>query len=175
MTGLVIAAAAHPLDAQQQAADVRQLEGARQFVHAFYDWYVPLANEASRGPTASRALREHPELFSPGLRRLLAADFAAQRAAPGESVGIDFDPFLSGQDPCAHYRIWNPTKDIPISWRFMVAGDCGGSQEFPTVTILVALEDGRWVIRDFSYPGTRMVSLRDELTALARERAAAKP
>lgn len=161
-----------PLRAQQQEADVRQLDAARQFVHAFYDWYVPIASRDGREVAVRRALRAHPELFSPNLRRLLVAEMAAPDSMRVERMGIDFDPFLGAPDPCAHYRIWNPTKDIPVSWRFLVAGDCVRPPQRPVVAILVALEEGRWVIRDFAYPGTRVVSLRDALATRARERAA---
>src|SRR5579872_7505605 len=74
-----------------------QSASCRRFAQAFYDWYVPLLQKQSNGPTSDIALRRKAEMFGPNLLRALKLDSAAQARAKGELVGIDFDPFVGGQ------------------------------------------------------------------------------
>jgi hypothetical protein len=43
--------------------------------------------------------------FESGLLAALKEDVAAQAAAKGEIVGLDFDPFLNTQDPAESYEV----------------------------------------------------------------------
>src|SRR5262249_54797397 len=68
----------------------------------FYDWYV-------QSPDSSRALKYKRSAFSPTLARALYEDDEAQAKSPGEITGLDWDPFLSGNDnpPGERYVINN--------------------------------------------------------------------
>jgi hypothetical protein len=94
----------------------------RDFVQSFYDWYVP--KFTLNGIAAERALRERPEIFRRDLYRALDADFRAQANSPGESTGIDWDPFTASQDPCDRYTARNVAGGGNV-YRVSVTGNCG--------------------------------------------------
>ncbi|MDD2806268.1 MAG: hypothetical protein PHV33_12000 [Elusimicrobiales bacterium] len=75
----------------------------REFTDAFLAWYVPLALRGSKKPASVIAIRQRPSLFSDRLRDALAEDRKAQEQSTDGIVGIDFDPFLSAQDPAEKY------------------------------------------------------------------------
>src|SRR5262245_51340002 len=74
---------------------------AREFVQAFYDWYVPLANAPASVDGYDSILTRRASSFSPSLLAELRNDIEAQKRAIGEIVGVtgDYDPFLNSQDP----------------------------------------------------------------------------
>jgi hypothetical protein len=84
-------------------ADISQ--SCRDFVKEFYTWYVPIALKDGQEPASLLAIRQRPSLFGESLLKALNADFRAQEKAKGEIVGIDYDPFLAGQDPAQSYHV----------------------------------------------------------------------
>ena len=94
-------------------APVRQAESTacRKFVQDFYDWYAPLAKKSLREPAWNLALQRKPEAFSADLLKALKMDSEAAARAKGDIVGLDFDPFVGGQDPAGHYQ----ARDV--SWQ----------------------------------------------------------
>jgi hypothetical protein len=75
-----------------QAQDAQDIQkSCRRFVQSFYDWYV-------QSPDLSRALKDKRSALSPTLARALNEDEKAQAKSPGEIAGLDWDPFLSGND-----------------------------------------------------------------------------
>ena len=83
---------------------------ARAFVESFYRWYVPIATSDLKGPAYVIALEQRPILFSTTLLTALRADADAQAKVTGEIVGLDFDPFLYSQDPCANFSTGTVTR-----------------------------------------------------------------
>jgi len=81
------------------------IQSCRKFTREFYDWYVPYTQKQLSVPASDVAIRRKPGVFSPSLLEALKADSEAQARAKQEIVGIDFDPFVGGQDPYAHYTI----------------------------------------------------------------------
>jgi hypothetical protein len=51
------------------------------------------------------AMEKQGSQFESGLLAALKEDVAAQAAAKGEIVGLDFDPFLNTQDPAESYEV----------------------------------------------------------------------
>jgi len=125
-------------------------ESVRKFVQDFYDWYTP---------GAVKAVDEHKEFnwktrasdFDPALLRALKEDEDAQAKAK-EIVGIDFDPFLASQDPCAPYKARNVVQKGD---RFLVGVDiaCDNvTAENPAVTVELVMRNGHWIFVNFHYP-----------------------
>ena len=66
---------------------------ARQFVQAFYNWYLPFVLDP-HADSLARAINEKPRVFTEELLRALKADVAAQKGADEiVSVSGSFDPF----------------------------------------------------------------------------------
>jgi hypothetical protein len=133
-----------------QLAASENPESARRFVQDFYDWYAPAAVEAS---DHNKEFNWHSKAaeFDPTLLRALKEDEDAQAKA-NEIVGIDFDPFLSGQDPCAPYKARRVFQDGD---HYLVAVDAeckNVTANKPTVTAEVVNRNGRWIFMNFYYP-----------------------
>ena len=83
---------------------------------------------------------------------MLREDEEAQAKADGEIVGIDFDPFLSGQDPKKHYEV----RSVELrDGRFWVTAVPGGTTRSARSTAVVAeLKEsrGRFEFVNFHYP-----------------------
>ena len=85
----------------------------RGFVNDFYNWYWnSIATEAKKPGFNPKRLhsyhdvvRRKPAVLSDELLRLIQKDEAASKAAGGEIVHLDFDPFLNSQDPEGKYLI----------------------------------------------------------------------
>jgi hypothetical protein len=77
---------------------------ARQFVQAFYNWYVPVLLEPHAESGLALAIAAKPRAFAEDLLRELTADATAQKGADDiVSVSGSFDPFTGSQDPCERY------------------------------------------------------------------------
>ncbi len=82
-----------------------EVASVRRFAQQFYDWYTPKANADNSIDAEHLALTTRPPAFSPELRRALLEDWTAQSKVTGGIVGIDWDPFLGGQDPESRYWV----------------------------------------------------------------------
>ena len=93
----------------RQSHHVSDTASARRFVQRFYDWYSPrVGDDVDRYPELDYmmiALRTKRGMFTPELRHLLAEDEALKDRHPGELYGLDFEPFLAGQDFPKHYKV----------------------------------------------------------------------
>lgn len=128
--------------ARAQQADAGASAAARAVVAGFYEWY----GTGTRGVAA--ALDEKRAAFSEELHLALKADVDAKARANGEIVGLDYDPFLNSQDPCAQYAVGGVT---PRSGAYSVdvfAVCDGAREERPSVIVDVRLVKGTWVIAD---------------------------
>jgi hypothetical protein len=91
--------------ATAQRTEQPDASSCRRFAQQFYDWYAPLTQKEAATPSWDVALEQKSELFSAQLVKLLKADSLARSKAQGELVGLDFDPFVGGQDPADHYDV----------------------------------------------------------------------
>ncbi len=176
-------AATSSLRAQEKAPqDIQQ--SCRTFVQGFYDWYVPrwLTNnlesssafkkwQASRDP-----LRQKTYPLSAELVRRLKEDRAAQDKIPGELVGLDSDPYISGNGgPLGRYVVGRIT---PKAGHYLAEIYLQPSAEGkrPVVTAEVAFVNERWIIVNFHYyiydggKLTHRYDLLSRLKALREER-----
>ncbi len=140
---------------------------AQAFVQHFYDWYAPIAAGEHKEAASNIALRNRPQAFAPELARALKADSDAQAKA-NEIVGLDFDPFLSGQDPCDRF-VTGQVSQRTGSYRVDVFRICEGKKSSSAAVIAeVEQSQGRWVFKNFYYPPN--YDLVTELKMLADQR-----
>lgn len=140
-------------DAPVRAAAIDESAAARNFVETFYKWYVPVANGKHRDAAWYTVLDQRPNVLSDTLLRALRHDREEQAKAVGEIAGLDFDPFLSGQDPCARY-VTGDSVQHGKTYRVPVFGICGSVKHSqPDVVAEVSRRDSSWVFVDFHYPG----------------------
>lgn len=142
-------------------------ESARSFVQQFYSWYVPISRGHNNESAWDIALRQKPDDFTPELTTALKVDSEAQAKAD-EIVGLDFDPFENGQDPCERYVAEQSVGKSGAYW-VNVYGVCEGKKHIePDVIAEVKQVQGRWVFVNFHY--LPKGDLLEVLNILAKER-----
>jgi hypothetical protein len=124
-------------------------QSARKFVEEFYRWYVP---KAPKPNAVELALKDRGDAFSPELLGALREDSAAQAKATGEIVGIDFDPFLGGQDPRRHYEVGGVTQKGEGYWVEVYGMESGKRTAQPDMIAEVQRLNGHWVFVNFHFP-----------------------
>jgi hypothetical protein len=156
----------------QVAPEAQESSSCRRFVQQYYDWYVPLIEKTRNGRASDVALQHKAEVFNPGLLRALKVDSEAAARAKGDIVGIDFDPFVGGQDPGGHYEARRVTlRDNTCSvevWRAPPI-DTAAKSGKPDVVADLALDRGHWQFVNFQYPDVND-NLVNVLARLSEER-----
>ncbi len=157
LSGLI--SSAYPVKVEQET-----IKSVRQFVQGFYDWYVPKALSSSPGLPWVEALQARPSNFSTEIASLLRKEMRGQAHTPGEISGLDFDPFLSTQDPDDHYSIGGIVKRGQSYW-VSVYGTSTKRSQPPTLVAEVSHVNGRWQFTNFRYAnGKDLISLLKVIT-----------
>jgi hypothetical protein len=138
------------------------------FVQTFYDWYIAKALKDKKSSPVALALKQKGTLFSPALFRRLKADSEAQTRASGESVGLDFDPFLNSQDPSSRYVVGNITVQRESVLVDVHGVSSGKKNENPDVVAELILRDGLWLFVNFHY-GDRSDRESEDLLSILEE------
>jgi hypothetical protein len=136
----------------QSGSDASASDSVKKFVQGFYEWYVPKALSSRSAPAWNAAIKAKSSCFSPELGRKLREDSEAQAKVEGEIVGLDFDPFLNGQDPDKHYSVG---KVVPQGGGYLVEVHrvvSGKPEEKLTATAEVTGKNGQWYFVNFIYP-----------------------
>lgn len=102
---------AHTQPSENRALSAEE-QSCKAFVQNFYDWYWNrFADEADnpnfdmrKEPNVWTVLKHRPSVMSPELRRLLANEEKQMKVVQGIN-NLDFDPFLSTQDPRGKYIV----------------------------------------------------------------------
>jgi hypothetical protein len=142
----------------------------RDFVQSFYDWYVPKSLAKSPTPAWVLAIRQKRSLFSPQLLSALSRDFSAQAKPSGSIVGLDFDPFLNGQDTGDRYEVGR-VAESGDNYRVEVHGVWSGKKsENPDVIVELSRHRGHWMFTNFRYPENRDLLATLQLLAEARRK-----
>jgi hypothetical protein len=132
--------------------DDRSPQSARTFVQEFYGWYVPQALDEGSAPAWKRAIEHRGDALGSELAAALKNDLEAQEKVAGEIVGLDFDPFLSSQDPCERYDVGTVRED-GSGYRVNIHGVCAGTRNAqPDVSAEVERQGGHWVLVNVHYP-----------------------
>src|SRR5262249_49154193 len=142
---------------EKNTQDIQQ--SCRAFVQGFYDWYVPSwltrnleSDSAFKRWQASRdPLKQKMYPISAELVRQLKEDRAAQAKVHGELVGLDFDPYISGNGgPLGRYVVGRIT---PKAGHYLAEVYLQPSAEGkkPVVAAEVMSANERWIIVNFHY------------------------
>jgi hypothetical protein len=124
-------------------------EAPEHFVQRFYDLYTPMSASGWARAIRSQALWD---LLDPALARALKADADAQANSPNDIVGLDFDPFLSAQDPWHRYEAGKASK-VGTGYAVRVHGVVKGRRRLaPSLVVDLRPAGDHWVIKDFHYP-----------------------
>ena len=124
------------------------------FARSFYRSYAP-RGAASGLFAVDSIISERPAAFSRDLLQALKADAKTRSEAQGEIAGLDFDPFLGGQD-CDKYEVGSPfaSATAPANVLVPVFAVCSGKRDtVPVVIAEVAREKTDWAFANFRYPG----------------------
>ncbi|ABF43556.1 hypothetical protein Acid345_4556 [Candidatus Koribacter versatilis Ellin345] len=136
---------------QQSAAKPPQ--DCRSFVQQFYEWYAPAAAH-DRGRTWETAVKRKPAEFSPELAQAIERDSAAQAKTSDDIVGLDFDPFLSSQDPSGRFTLKQVKEQGNTCSATLVSGPANRKGE--DVTAVLERVDGNWRFANFQYSNEQM-------------------
>jgi hypothetical protein len=133
----------------QGTIDPETERSCREFVQAFYDWYVPKALDERIWRAWDTALKQKKNQFGKELIRKLSEDTAAQRKSK-ELVSLDFDPFLNSQDPSERFVVKRVARKGDTFWVEVRGMESGELREtvFPE---LVHTNDGHWEFVNFHY------------------------
>ena len=146
----------------------------RKFTQEFYGWYVPLILNDKRGVEAasSWAIKLRPTSFSRELLNALTEDMKEQRKAPGEIVGIDFDPFLNSQDPASEYAVGKVSVKNGKCFADTHSVDSGKRSLNAEVVTELQFKQGKWSFTNFHY--AKKTNLLGILKGLKAERTKAR-
>jgi hypothetical protein len=126
----------------------------RSFVQQFYDWYVPKALNAEGVPASLRVLEQKKHLFSSELINRLYEDAKIRADAPSMIAGLDFDPFLSAQDPFPKYIVGEVTKNQNKCFaKIYGISNSTHKSDIPDVIVELRVNDGEWAFQNFYYGG----------------------
>lgn len=154
----------------QSNASSQTQASPQTFAQRFYDWYMPIVQRSEPG-SAFDVVKDRPYLFSPELFHALKEDSEAQ-AKSDELVGLDFDPFLSTQDPGDpgdRYEVGKVTHKGNIYSVKVFSVFSGEKSQKPIVLPQIACEARKCVFVNFYYPNAR-TDLLHLLKRLAEER-----
>jgi hypothetical protein len=139
----------------------------RHFVQDFYAWYVPSLQQMD---APERAVQNKPELFMATLLQSLKDDFTAQ-AKSKEIDGMDFDPFVGGQDFGNQYDTGQTTLtgnrcSVEV-WHSSSSGLAPSTK--PDVVAELVRDQAGWRFSNFRYPDLKTDLIR-VLASLAEAR-----
>ena len=145
----------------------------RDFVASFYHWYIPKAF-SNNGDEVKLALTQKRSSFGEELYHGLSEDAEAQAKSPGELVGLDFDPFLGGQDLRDRYLFGAAMLDGDTC-RVRVYGISSGKRNSkPDVIPELVFRNNEWVFVNFRYHQSDLLGVLKNLKEL-RQRHASEP
>jgi hypothetical protein len=178
-TFLFLIAVWWPQGFTQQTSE-QDRSSCKRFTQEFYDWYAPLVqiDSHSRYKNVERQIREREsKVLTPKLLQALRADEQAQVRVKDQIVGLDFDPYVGGQDPADHYEarkltLQGNTCSVEV-WRSSPNDDSEKSDK-PDVVAELVQQDHQWRFANFKYPQVN-ADLLSVLADMAKERSKSKP
>ncbi|MBF0493170.1 MAG: DUF3828 domain-containing protein [Deltaproteobacteria bacterium] len=121
---------------------------ALQFVKDFYQIY----HFPSKNPLPYQTVfNKKKNVLAPELRKALEEDMQAQSKVSGEIVGLDFDPFLNGQDPAENYQAGQVKLKGRTFWVEMFEVRNGKKSSKPSFWVETEMQNGSWRISNFHY------------------------
>jgi len=154
---LLLAAAAFPSPQLQPQTDLEK--SCRDYVQSFYSWYLPKALDVNETHAIDEALRSKVFGFSPELFKLLQEDAESQAKYPGEIVGLEFDPFLSSQDPSERFVVTD-VGHKGGTYFVEVNGISSTGKKEKVIAELTRKKD-QWLFVNFHYPKFEHANAKD--------------
>jgi hypothetical protein len=138
---------------------IDEKESARLFVQKFYDWYSALYNADNPGaetqPSSQQVAMKHSrEFFSANLQKALTNYYGTPRK--DGDIGLDFDPFIAGQDSGPGYETGNIKEagnKFLVDVHSIKKGETHQAVLAAELIVVaeVTKESGHWVIANFTY------------------------
>jgi hypothetical protein len=138
------------------SAQAQSALSAKGFVQSFYTWYIPQMTKNVPVPSDQRILKERASSFSPTLLAMLKEDLAASAKVPDEIVGLDFDPYINGQDTPTRYLAGKVIPKDKCYWVEVFDVSSGKKGKSPAVTPEVKFVKGKWIFTNFHYGKTNI-------------------
>ena len=136
------------------ASETTKEASVRDFVQAFYGWYVPASRDARGMHPTDMAIKARGAAFSAPLMAAFKKDLAEKRKAEGEVAGLEFDPFLNSQDPYDRYEVGAVRRKNEHYWVEVFGVQAGKRSAKPDVTPELVYKNGNWIFVNFQYSGT---------------------
>ena len=138
------------LPAQQPST--AEADSARRAVQRFYDWYVPRAAKPNGRDMVMQAAVRGPLSFAPELVHWLRIDSTARAKSKDEINGLDGDPYLNAQDPCAAYSAREVKKSDRVFMVDVVGHGGCPAHTTPDIVVEIGRLGGRWTMLEFHDP-----------------------
>ena len=138
------------------SAQAQSALSAKGFVQSFYTWYIPQMTKNVPVPSDQRILKERASSFSPTLLAMLKEDMAASAKVTDEIVGLDFDPYINGQDTPKRYLAGKVIPKDKCYWVEVFDLSSGKKGKDPAVIPEVKFVKGQWIFTNFHYPKTHI-------------------
>jgi hypothetical protein len=138
------------------SAQAQSALSAKGFVQSFYTWYIPQMTKNVPVPSDQRILKERASSFSPTLLAMLKEDLAASAKVTDEIVGLDFDPYINGQDTPTRYLAGKVIPKDKCYWVEVFDVSSGKKGKDPAVIPEVKFVKGQWIFTNFHYPKTHI-------------------
>lgn len=127
-------------------------DGAKTFVQTFYDWYAATQQNFKKTMELETVMKKKATDFTAELNKRLNEDIAAQKKAPDELIGLDFDPFLStNSEPYVKYLATKVTQKGDAFLVEVHGVAKGKTLNKATVTPEVKQIKGKWQFANFHY------------------------
>jgi hypothetical protein len=135
----------------------------RKFVKDFYAWYLPKVERDTDPLTLIGLFKAHGNPIDDLLLAKLARDYEAQSRSPDDVVGIDYDPFLGGQDTCQGYTPERIRHDGKGLYRVVIFSRCWKTYSEDLTLLIYQKKSGEYKIRNVLYPegGNLLLGLDD--------------
>ena len=141
----------------QSSASINEKESARLFVQKFYTWSFPLFKaepEKNQLSDQEIIMKHSKEFFSQHLRKALENYYGTPRK--DGDIGLDFDPFMAGQDYWPGYETGNVKQEGSSFFVDVHSIEKGASRKAVLAAELIVVaevtkESGQWVIANFIY------------------------
>jgi Protein of unknown function (DUF3828) len=175
ISGILLLTLMAPLSLPAHGTTPQALQkSCRNFVQGFYDWYLKQEKDncdkrLTRSDLYKKVFKK--VAFSPELQRRLKEDDEAQAKVPLMEIGLDFDPFLNGQNPGERYEVGQVTLKNGKYWVDVYVFGNGEKSQKPSVHPELVNQNGRWCFVNFHYdtPNLDLLSILKDLRERRRQ------
>lgn len=133
------------------SAMAQSAQSCKKFVQSFYTWYIPQMTQNVPIPCNERILKEKASYFSPTLLAMLREDQRESAKVTDEIVGLDFDPYINGQETPKRYLAGKASRRGKGYLVEVFDVSEGKKGKDPAVIPELVFSKGKWVFTNFHY------------------------